>query len=239
MTESALVKYDEAVRALAECVRVDEAKAWQDKAAAYQAWARQAKDERLLAYATEIRLRAQRKVGELLIQMKERGERSMGGGNGKPPGKSKTAKRRQRLKAEAADTMSEVIVLPTLKDLGIEAKQATRWQQLARTSAAEFEERVAVATGKKERPRHEKNAKAGTPRKTRVAKARGKEPSIKQQVNAFHHEAVSIVSDFRDRFLPWFGANAKLTSEQRAVLIEAMNLCSTEFHKLAQAIDGR
>ena len=58
----ALTKYEEARAALAVCVKVDEVKAWQDKAAGMAAYAKQANDPELLVYAQKIRLQAQRRA---------------------------------------------------------------------------------------------------------------------------------------------------------------------------------
>lgn len=69
--------------------------------------------------AAEIKLRAERKCGEVLISMAERGERA---GRGKP------------------DIVSG---LATLADLGIDEKQSTRWQKIAKIALAEFERYIA------------------------------------------------------------------------------------------------
>jgi hypothetical protein len=65
--------YEVAKRAIAECERFDECAEWADKAAAIASYARQADNWELEAYAQRIRLRAVRRLGELLKEFDARG----------------------------------------------------------------------------------------------------------------------------------------------------------------------
>jgi hypothetical protein len=98
-----LVRYDAARAALAEARGVDEVKSIRDKAVAMQEYARQAKNGQLIEWATEIRLRAERKAGQLLTEMAKRGERLAS--------------------AKCNDVLH-------LQDLGISRMQSSRWQKL-------------------------------------------------------------------------------------------------------------
>ena len=78
-----LTRYDVACRAVAEAHRIDEVKDIRDKAVALAAYARQAKDGELIAHATAIRKRAERRLGELMEDDRKAGKLAKGGGDKK------------------------------------------------------------------------------------------------------------------------------------------------------------
>ena len=124
-----LVNYDAARTALAKAVRVDEVKDIRDKAAAMQAYAKQAKDRELIGYATEIRMRAERRAGQLLAEMAEKKERHTG-------------------KAGKGSRVATPTKQPKLADIGVTKSQSSRWQKLADKSEKDFEAVVETAKTK-------------------------------------------------------------------------------------------
>lgn len=119
-----LVRYDAARQALAAAHSVDEVKEIRDKAQALAAYARQANDTAMVEWVTEIKVRAERRAGELLRDMEERGERRGRGGNQK------------------SNSHDESL---TLAELGVSENQSARWQKLAAVPEEKFEQAVAAA----------------------------------------------------------------------------------------------
>jgi hypothetical protein len=79
---------------------------------------------------TEIKLRAERRAGELLIELAARKERHSGRGHTKTVGSRVVTPRPE----------------PKLDDLGVTKKQSSRWQKLAEMPASKFEAKVAKST---------------------------------------------------------------------------------------------
>jgi len=124
-----LVRYEAARQALAEAYRIDEVKDIRDKAVAMRMYALQAKDCVLIDQATEIRLRAERRAGQLLQEMeKNKGARGSG--------------------SNQHELRSHDATAPKLSELGINKSQSSRWQKLADIDDDAFEGVVAHAQHK-------------------------------------------------------------------------------------------
>lgn len=117
-----LVKYESARFALQQAAEIDEVKTIRDKAQAMAAYARQANDTKLVEWATEIKVRAERKAGQMLAEMP------------KNPGKLNNSSRSR-----------DATTTKTLSELGINKTQSSRWQKLAAVPEDQFEQAIAAA----------------------------------------------------------------------------------------------
>ena len=133
---TALIRYDAARKAIAAAHRVDEVKAIRDKAEAVRTYAKLAGDLQLQNQACEIRLRAERRAGQLLIEMeKNPGTR----GEGRP------RKDGTKIRRSANTTANR----PKLEEIGVTKDQSSKWQRLALlTSESTFERALVQAREK-------------------------------------------------------------------------------------------
>lgn len=76
------VEYETAVKALSECLTLDESKYWSDKADALAAWAKIYRDGDALRKAKALKLHAYRRMGELAGELKP----MVNGAGGRQPG---------------------------------------------------------------------------------------------------------------------------------------------------------
>lgn len=114
-----LVRYEAARNALSVARSVDEVKDIRDKAQAMAAYARQANDTELVEWATEIKVRAERKAGEMLAEVERA---SAGRGHKNTEG-----------------------IRSTLERIEVPVSTAHRWQKLAAVPDDKFEQAVAAA----------------------------------------------------------------------------------------------
>ena len=192
-----LVRYETARKALAEAHRVDEVKDIRDKAEAMAAYARQAKDTQLIQYATEIKVRAERRCGELLARTD----------------KAKGAAR--------ADWKTRSDDATTLQDMGLTKNESSRYQQLAAMPDEHFETAVETAKAtagevttafmlreaKKSRP-------SAKPMKGKKAKR------MLQELEEARARGVSMLSTYARLTITAIRAQKGFTEEERSLLRE-------------------
>lgn len=117
-TSTNISLYDNAKYWIAQYEAVDEVKEYRDKAAAIQAYAKQANDYELERKAAHARVRAERRAGELLKEQ----EKAKGG---------------EQYHRSSSATSAQP--LPTLTEIRITKDQSSKWQQLANVPEDEFE----------------------------------------------------------------------------------------------------
>lgn len=121
-----LTRYDRMRTAIVEAHSIDDVKEIRDKAEALRQYARQAgeslENQNMIA---EIKLRAERRAGELIREMPK-------ATGGQP----------YQAQKSTPDTMSVVEPVPTLADLGISHKDSSRFQAIASVPAEVFEAEI-------------------------------------------------------------------------------------------------
>jgi 16S rRNA G966 N2-methylase RsmD len=175
-----LIKYDAACRAVAEAKAVDEVKEIRNAAIAMAAYAKQAKDRGMEADAAEIRLRATRRLGEMMQAQKE----TVGLATGRE-GKRKSL----GLPENPSDR-------PTLESQGIDKNLAHEARTLGGMTEEEFEQQVEEA---REYVAYGKREILDIARSIRAQELQQRDDQIKE---AFHRpvqvDSRLHVGDFRD-----------------------------------------
>lgn len=119
-----LVRYDAMIHAITECHRVDEVKDLRDKAMALEMYARQAKNKDAERKASDVRLRAERRTGELLKEL----ARDQGGD------------RRSEARSMSNDATLKSPYAAALDSAGLTRQTAHRYQALADVPKPVFDE---------------------------------------------------------------------------------------------------
>ena len=215
MEVTELIKYENARRALSEAVMFDEVMSIMNVAEQAALYAKQANDNDLVEKATEIRVRAQRKAGEMLTKAKESGDLDSGmGGDRKSRSAHSTVK---------------------LSEIGITKDQSSRYQSLASMSEAHFE--TAVATAKDTAGevttafmlREAKRVKpAGKPKTGPKANA------IRQEIKAANERGVSMLCSYARLLLGAIRASEGFTEEEGDLLNQiasAIDLSRSVLHE--------
>lgn len=118
-----LVLLSQARMAIEESRSIHEIKDIRDKAEAIRLYAKQSGDGlEVQNAAAEVKIRAERRAGELLKQMADAGERSGGRGGDRKS--------------------SDAVSLDSLSDIGVTRKQSSRWQREASVLEEDFERHV-------------------------------------------------------------------------------------------------
>lgn len=201
-----LVRYEAARTALAEAHRVDEVKDIRDKAEAMACYARQAKDPDLILWATEIKVRAERKAGEMLSSMAATGERA----------KSEDGHAFRTGRAIQPDGES----LKKLADFGVNKHQSARWQQLASMSDEHFE--AAVATAKDTAGQVTTAFMLREARKAPMAKPmKGKRAdAMREELEQATQRGVSMLSTYARLTLQALRSQREISQQERELLDE-------------------
>ena len=237
---SELVKYDAACRAIAEAASIDEAKDFRDKGEAMRAYARQAKNKQLEVQAAEIRIRAERRIGELMSAQRDAGMMNDGA---KGTGSNQHEVR-----------VAEKPAPPTLAEAGIDKNLADRARKYAAIPEAEFNgivsdwkgrveqenERVTVnllaAASKAEAP------EAEAPDEPDPETAKARRSLAKLTTDALIDEVIGLReenAELRGKLKAIKAENETLKEDMAAFRQEDMGRALGNAQRLARAAEGR
>lgn len=193
-----LARYENARSALAAVHSYDEVKDIMDQAERASLYARQANDSELIKYATEIRVRAQRRAGEMLAVTEKA-----------PAGRP------------AVNRSSDTTNSPaTLSDMGITKDQSSNWQTLATMSDEHFEATVEAAKDTAGEVttafmlREAKRGKHGKP------KTGPKADAIRQELKAASERGTSMLCSYARLLLDAIRATESFTEEEDDLLTQ-------------------
>jgi N6-adenosine-specific RNA methylase IME4 len=177
-----LVLYNNAKTALEAARNIDEVKDIRDRALAFQVYAVQSKDRELLEAAIEIKMRAERKAGQMLADMLARGERQ-------GPGRPKDRKGR------------EDATIKELADLGIKKWESSRWQMLSQLAMDDFKQRVATIQEETVKRVESTSEERSAEKKARRA---GHERDLTAKIRALPNKRYGLIlADPEWKFVPW------------------------------------
>jgi hypothetical protein len=173
-----LVKYEAAkqavIEALAETTDLEEACGIRNQAIVIKKLAQLKEDRALIDTATEIRLRAQRRIGQLLKEMAKRSERDPGrGGDRKSRSHNATVKPK------------------TLDDLGLNKSESSRCQKVADFSEEEFKERTRDAKARAAGVRVSLSANQSLDHRDKLIR------HLKSAIRRGEKEIMPFIDDFR------------------------------------------
>ena len=208
-----LVRYENARVALAAVHSYDEVKDIMDQAERAAVYARQANDSQLIQYATEIRVRAQRRAGEMLAKT----DKSEGG-------------RPAKNQSDATTSYA-----PTLTDMGITKDQSAKWQSLASMSDEHFEATIEAAkdtAGEVTTAFMLREAKKHKP--TGKPKTGPKAEAIRQELKAAKERGTSMLCSYARLLLEAIHASDSFTEQEHALLEEVADAISKTHLELSQ-----
>lgn len=197
-----LMKYEAARQALDAAIMFDDVIAIKNVAKQAETYARLAKDNTLIEKATEIRVRAERKAGGMLSEALDRGERMPVNGVN------------QYMRESHAG-------IPTLAEIGVTAKESSRWQQLASMTEEHFETAVATAkdtAGQVTTAFMLREAKAGKPHGK--PKTGAKADAMRDDLKAAAERGVSMLMTYAGLTLRALRSQDSVSVEEASLLCE-------------------